>query len=781
MKPAFALSFSSEEILLHHQSDGDWFCVGTVSFDTQDLDASMRDLHQKAFALENDLSCQVVIPEDQIRYLTLDSEGLDDKARVRKAETALLEATPYSLSEISYDLASDEYQTYVCAVAKQTLEEASTFVVAHGFKPAIFTSSPSSEQFPIEPRLSLREKDETTTQSDESVDQVSLASSHQKAIEPTKSEEANQTETHVQQLTEQRSVSGPEEVLVSDDTTDAKTEPLTSAEPEKVSESSYPAVHPIAEPANPDTFSSPPRSGGGSVFSGSLAYRFGRDGYPGSNRIMVPAIAATIVLGLVFGSWSFLQQDAQSNTQATELQTASLGDPQPAPAPEEISPPEVTVVEEPEADATEPDDPNPADQIEIASSKPKLSETETIDTEGIAPGEVVAQEDNEAEFPEPPEMEIEASDPVEQTTAEVDEQPFEITDAAEPADLEQPALTATDAAILEALKVEPQTVEPIAVDPEVEQTRFVDAGIVVDPPLAPLAPPSDEPEADLYLGSVETSSFAHDAVALPDVSTFDTDAPVELVSLPTTADSVIEQNAVALVDPTEEGTLNPDGVMVYLGKPSLVPPEIPARPGTDSAEEESGSGLAAFRPKLRPEKLVENFERAQLGGRTREELAGLRPKLRPSSPQSQVKVDDTPTALAVVRVPRPKDRPASVVAFAANASAGGGEPQPASVAKVEDDNNEGSLPSSVAPKIPSSASVARQATLNNAINLRRLNLIGVYGTPANRRALVRLPSGRYRKLKVGDRIDGGKVIAIGDSELRYQKKGRNIVLKMPKG
>jgi len=89
-------------------------------------------------------------------------------------------------------------------------------------------------------------------------------------------------------------------------------------------------------------------------------------------------------------------------------------------------------------------------------------------------------------------------------------------------------------------------------------------------------------------------------------------------------------------------------------------------------------------------------------------------------------------------------------------------------------------PKTVAPKIPSTASVARQATIDNAINLRRLNLIGVYGTPANRRALVRLPSGRYKKLKVGDRLDGGKVIAISDSELRYQKKGRNVTLAMPR-
>ena len=89
-------------------------------------------------------------------------------------------------------------------------------------------------------------------------------------------------------------------------------------------------------------------------------------------------------------------------------------------------------------------------------------------------------------------------------------------------------------------------------------------------------------------------------------------------------------------------------------------------------------------------------------------------------------------------------------------------------------------PRSVVPKVPSSASVAKQATVKNALNLRKVNLIGVYGKPSSRRALVRLGNGRYKKVVVGDRIDGGRVSAIGESELRYKKSGRNLVLKMPR-
>ena len=71
--------------------------------------------------------------------------------------------------------------------------------------------------------------------------------------------------------------------------------------------------------------------------------------------------------------------------------------------------------------------------------------------------------------------------------------------------------------------------------------------------------------------------------------------------------------------------------------------------------------------------------------------------------------------------------------------------------------------------------------MQNAINLKKINLIGVYGSSDNRRALVRLANGKYQKVKVGDRLDGGQVTAIGTDDLRYSKGGRNLKLDMPGG
>ncbi len=71
--------------------------------------------------------------------------------------------------------------------------------------------------------------------------------------------------------------------------------------------------------------------------------------------------------------------------------------------------------------------------------------------------------------------------------------------------------------------------------------------------------------------------------------------------------------------------------------------------------------------------------------------------------------------------------------------------------------------------------------MNNAIRLRDVNLIGVYGSPNNRRALVRLRNGNYVKVEIGSSLDGGRVTAIGDSALNYVKRGKTIALELPTG
>jgi len=80
---------------------------------------------------------------------------------------------------------------------------------------------------------------------------------------------------------------------------------------------------------------------------------------------------------------------------------------------------------------------------------------------------------------------------------------------------------------------------------------------------------------------------------------------------------------------------------------------------------------------------------------------------------------------------------------------------------------------------PSNATVARAATEKSRFKKSRMNLVGIFGAPNKRRALIRLSSGRYVKVQNGDKVSGWKVSAIGESSLRIKKGSRDQVLRIP--
>jgi len=258
---------------------------------------------------------------------------------------------------------------------------------------------------------------------------------------------------------------------------------------------------------------------------------------------------------------------------------------------------------------------------------------------------------------------------------------------------------------------------------------------------------------------------------------------------------------------------------------SIAPPITPAAPAsalptTAPAPLPSGNDptLAAARPVLRPAAISSKAQNtpaqpaAQDDGATLTpapataqdtRLAGLRPDARPASVQSAAKaVSQAPaappasnpfadaSALAVATSARPPGKPRnfsrSVESALAAAIAAEPAPRQAAIAPApkavaaapkpeEIDEPE---PVKPAPKLPTSASVARQATEKNVINLRQINLIGLYGSSSNRRALVRLKNGRFIKVGVGDKLDGGQVSAIGTTQLTYKKGARSYTLKL---
>ncbi|MBW6416777.1 hypothetical protein [Celeribacter sp. PS-C1] len=322
-------------------------------------------------------------------------------------------------------------------------------------------------------------------------------------------------------------------------------------------------------------------------------------------------------------------------------------------------------------------------------------------------------------------------------------------------------------------------------------------------PLAPENGTGETGEDDLnavYTASIDPRISSQDAGALSDPTRNAAETAPRAALQPAPPGTRYDYDEDGFIRATPEGTVTPEGAVVYAGRPDIITKPRPGSAVDESVEaaldpapvDENDPvrlALAAFQPKLRPESLVENTEKANLGGMTRAELGGFAPKLRPASAQELAEEDartetpdEQPRTAPVVTVSLvPKARPQDLEKLAAAARAA----EAAAAAAAEAGTTQTSAAAQVTARVPASplpqsdpANVARAATVKNAINLRRLNLMGVYGSSSDRRALVRLPSGRFAKVKIGDRLDGGRVQSIGSDNLTYVKNGRAVTLEI---
>ncbi len=252
--------------------------------------------------------------------------------------------------------------------------------------------------------------------------------------------------------------------------------------------------------------------------------------------------------------------------------------------------------------------------------------------------------------------------------------------------------------------------------------------------------------------------------------------PVSHEGLSRGTGSAIERQAYALRETRDfpEGPVNAGPAPETNTSLSPVPPE--------------------FVPRKRPDGVAEHAERLKYGGRTLSELATLRAKPRPASAQQlAVSSGKTPIAANAPRPAAPGMRPGDFdavvaavgtqrrLAAAARALQALHAAREAESALVADAEPELRRDGHASRRTPSRSTVTMRATIPNAISLNEMNLVGVYGSTSDRRALVRLPSGRYVRVRVGDRVDGGRVARITESELLYQKGNRTLSLGVPRG
>ncbi|WP_417255322.1 hypothetical protein [Celeribacter halophilus] len=369
-----------------------------------------------------------------------------------------------------------------------------------------------------------------------------------------------------------------------------------------------------------------------------------------------------------------------------------------------------------------------------------------------------------------------------------------------PAPDEEPELTPE---LLEqaALPAPPGSQEATAeLDMEALRAEYAATGIW---PLAPENGTGETAEDDLnalYTASIDPNIASQDAGGLPDPARHIGETAPRAPLPPAPPGTRYDYDENGFIRATPDGTVTPDGAVVYAGRPDVIPQPRPGSAVNEAVEaalspaavdenDPARLALAGFQPKLRPDSLVENTEKANLSGMTRAELGRIQPKLRPASAQELAEEDarnsgaeEQPRTAPVVTVSLiPKPRPQNFDKLAAAARAA----EAAAAAAADAGTTRTSSAAQVTARVPDSplpksdpANVARAATVQNAINLRKINLIGVYGSNSDRRALVRLPSGRFAKVQVGDKLDGGRVQSIASDSLTYIKGNRSHTLEI---
>ncbi len=341
------------------------------------------------------------------------------------------------------------------------------------------------------------------------------------------------------------------------------------------------------------------------------------------------------------------------------------------------------------------------------------------------------------------------------------------------------------------------------------------------------ADPGNDPQDEIFLAAADTPPKTSDALELPQLAA-NSDPPPEAASPPPPFGTVYSFDAAGRIQPTPEGILTPEGVLLIAGKPVRVPPVRPATlataaspvapeaqtPVTEPEAVVADPALAGKKPRSRPAELVVSPETAnQQGGVEAPELApgpdsrfaSVRPQKRAAALTQTAAVEPQvangaaaaslaangvqASVLAVAVSKKPAARPSGMdqaveaaVAAAVRANAPQPEAQPElQAAALAPEAEAEPEVEAAAPSLPTNASVAKQATVKNALNLSRVSLLGIFGTSSGRYAMIRQAGGGIKKIKVGDTLDGGRVAAISATEVQYQKGNRMVTLSLPTG
>ena len=792
----FALSLSFDSISLLYCSNDGWQVVGSVPTNSPQLDRELANLRALGLAIDDDLATRLIIPDDQIRFMAIETARTTDQDVLQ----ALDGATPYALDDLVIDCARTGGRTHIAAVARETLQEAEAFAAAHGFNPLVFVAEAPVLTFNAEVFFGL------TTLAQQHFADADLprleaaprAIGVTPPVTPKDHFEAPQATAAEQPA---YALASPHLDLIIPEVHAARppanTLPLDVSEPLGAPLATVPIEAPMAATvaATPRPALPFPKAEKPVV----AAPKFPQAAVNETRRSKAPIVAAALVLAAALVGGLYWWQ----STQSVGERIADI-------APTEEGQPQAVVVTDLLA--------TPA----IDETAPLVTERERTEI-ATAPPTVLLP------------------------TSEADGTPLaEATETAEAPPIDYPA-------------PKPVTVDADFVgqvlSPDEAEERYRRTGV-----WQRAARIIDQPDSEFSSAVVApVAQYAPPRlplVLLPQMARLSTDLAYRDPGLPPAADVEFPRDANGFILATPEGTLTPDGMLIFSGRPletvplrpaltaeqlalleMLAPaPEdviiLPGRPPFATPLRPDGLaqtavpepvvapsdiapgavGLAAFET-LGTESPIEDIENAGVVEGTLVVSASLRPIARPAgivplpdpgtpditaiiaATEADQFIDPTPRAVDISS--RPDPRPSDFGRVVAAAQARLQEAQIAqtasiaaaiaSAAELEPEPEPDASPSlAIAPApsrqgTPEPGDVARAATSEDAITLRQINLIGVYGRSGARRALVRLANGDYQRVQVGSSLDGGQVSAIDATRLLYVKRGTTYALELPNG
>lgn len=904
MIPNFALSLSFDGIRLLQQVPDGWDLVGEVPLDVPDLTAALEKLRATALRLAPDgLRTKLVIPPDQIRFMTLETAqtSLDD------VKTALEGQTPYALDELVIDFDRHGGRTHIAAVARETLAEAEAFAVEHKFSPVAFVAVPEPDTFEEEvffgPARAIG-REEITRDSRPVVQTgvVNLSTANEPAptaVEVKTTMPPPQTDVSAGSapkadatpvFSSRARPAGRTDAQPVADEAKTKAEPVNSGVPGGKTPSTAPAalgkmsgtapaLAGVGLPGQPVAPVKRPSVRVDAIKAAPVEPLFTRRKEPPP-----PAPAATTAAG------PDAMQARARIAAATDLAATPMS---------ASSAPQRKAVTDPEVTAAQP--PGKSRFLGLILTAILLVVlllvglwASSLPPDGIAGWFRGSDKSSQTAASEAPDVAEEPTEPSLTSTPVLTGEEDPVLAESSPVDL----MPETDIAATPDVIAEPG--QPVVrapagrvLSPAEADRIYAATGVYQRAPRLTLTPRTSS------LDGLEPVSLIPTPAELPrpDMPVLDVATPDAALAVPVNppgAGVVFERDANGNILATPDGTLMPDGAVVFARAPDLRPVSRPRSTSPINPDAANAPKVPTVLPRLRPDNLApattpepamkpETAEPSttQMDGQTDGMIAPtipvkvttglppLRPLKRPVTfadlkppaagedtkpllgaialndirPRARPGTDTTSGPLPAYTGLRPVNRPEGLAPEAVEAAENSAEPEPEpqpvtdinavaaaiamaappsaftnrtrlavsvtprpdsrprnfaqvvasarTSAPVRQNNPARTTaaaavatpapPTIVAPNGTVPGGVARAATQEDAINLRQMNLVGVYGKPNQRRALVRLGNGRYVKVEVGSNLDGGRVTAIGDSALNFVKRGRTYALVLPTG